>query len=265
MWSESMRQCKCKSERITYDDFRLLMKGQRRETMTGQRRGSLIWGNTSEMLHLSEITESGIEEETEEEMALSSSSEESYDSSGQRKSKPGARSKNAIFRRKRSRSFDDSHHNASKKWFIDDEEGPRKGRRPSLPPKLCPISTPKGEIVKVLANDAKTPLMVNRTQYLKHRDLRVAVVEASKSFDIKCQERSQQGLGSPGLIMKRGDMTPSHLEDAHQKALFDAAVRRCGRLSLCRSTHDSPAGGGRRQRRKKTVSDMTGMITATLQ
>lgn len=48
--------------------------------------------------------------------------------------------------------------------------------------------------------------------------------------------------------MKRGESTPKHIEDAHQEALFDAAVRRDGRR-------------GQGHKRRKTQSDVTEMMT----
>lgn len=91
-----------------------------------------------------------------------------------------------------------------------------------------------------------SPLTANRALYRRHRGMRLAVLEASKQFDKKRTDRQTKDLPvQAGLIMKRGSMPPVELEDAHTRALFDAAAKRCGRS---------------RRTRNKTVSDVTGML-----
>jgi hypothetical protein len=91
-----------------------------------------------------------------------------------------------------------------------------------------------------------SPLMANRALYRRHRGMRLAVLEASKQFDKKRTDRQTKDIPvQAGLIMKRGTMPPVELEDAHTRALFDAAAKRCGRS---------------RRTKNKTVSDVTGML-----
>lgn len=104
----------------------------------------------------------------------------------------------------------------------------------------------KGEISQISAS----PLMANRALYRRHRGMRLAVLEASKQFDKKRTDRQTQDLlMQAGLIMKRGAIPPVELEDAHTRALFDAASKRCGRS---------------KRTRNKTVSDVTGMLAKSL-
>lgn len=97
-----------------------------------------------------------------------------------------------------------------------------------------------------MTQTSASPLMANRALYRRHRGMRLAVLEASKQFDKKRTDRQTKDLPvQAGLIMKRGSMPPVELEDAHTRALFDSAAKRCGRS---------------RRTKNKTVSDVTGML-----
>ena len=94
-----------------------------------------------------------------------------------------------------------------------------------------------------------TPLTANRVIYRKHREMRLAVLEASKQFDKKrndIQNRNHQTHA--GLIMKRGVKPPVEVEDAHVRTLFENAAKRCGRP---------------KRTRNKTVSDVTLLLAST--
>ena len=93
-------------------------------------------------------------------------------------------------------------------------------------------------------------LHVNRALYRKHRELRLSVLEASKQFDMKrADKRNKDTMATrAGLIMKRGAMPPVELEDAHQRALYEAAANRAGRRKG-------------QSRRTKTVSDVSGLLS----
>ena len=93
------------------------------------------------------------------------------------------------------------------------------------------------------AKPKESPLIVNRALYRKHREMRLAVLEASKQFDFK--RKTMQFSTQAGLIMKRGAKAPDALEDKHQREMFEAAAQR---------------GGRARRTRNKTVSDVTGMM-----
>ena len=257
MWADSMKQCKCKHNKITYDDFLILMKGQTRES----HRPSLVWGDQKANLVLSEIEDSlqglsksahfgGRRRESETNPILEKSEEESDEKDlglSQEKQRNW-------YHRKRSKSFDDL---PTPETSFMEENNDISSKRLSVPNVRMRPSMVNGQTdsVRWIADECRKPLIANREQYKKHRDLRMALLEASKDFDIKCQARraAMEGkeLGSPvegaGLIMKRGACTPKHVEYAHQQALLEAAVRR---------------GGRQGHRRRKTQSDVTGMLTS---
>jgi calcium-dependent protein kinase len=110
-----------------------------------------------------------------------------------------------------------------------------------------------------------TPLVVNRKLYRAHRQMRLAVVEASKRFEDQQLIRTKEELQAKhdadarpfvgaGLVMRRGNKKEvssgeiRHLMSARQKqtkSIIESAARKGGR--------------GRRSR-KKTISDMSGML-----
>jgi hypothetical protein len=80
-------------------------------------------------------------------------------------------------------------------------------------------------------------------RYRMQREMRLAILDASKRFDISREKRSNPGKA--GLVMRRGSI-PVDLDDAYTRGLFDSAAHRCGRRTV--------------RSQKKTVSDVTGMI-----
>ena len=119
----------------------------------------------------------------------------------------------------------------------------------------------------VNADDKVTPLVANRKLYRAHRKMRQAVLEASKRFEeeqlrrTKAELQQEQAQQPPdprhfgaGLVMKRGKKKEvssnqiRHLMSERndtQKTMVDIAARK---------------GGRGRRARKKTVSDMSGML-----
>mmetsp|Transcript_11369 Transcript_11369/g.14975 ORF Transcript_11369/g.14975 Transcript_11369/m.14975 type:complete len:109 (+) Transcript_11369:1-327(+) len=91
----------------------------------------------------------------------------------------------------------------------------------------------------------KSPLIVNRALYRRHREMRLGVLEASKQFDNARKFRQQKEKA--GLVMKRGAKPPIEIQDQHNRAMFEAAARRCGRA---------------KRERNRTVSDVSGMLLA---
>ena len=105
------------------------------------------------------------------------------------------------------------------------------------------IMQPLVEESKELEN--QSPLVVNRALYRRHREMRMAVLDASKQFDTARKSRQQKEKA--GLVMKRGAKPPIEIQDQHNRAMFEAAAKRCGRA---------------KRSRNKTVSDVTGMMMA---
>jgi Ca2+-binding EF-hand superfamily protein len=113
---------------------------------------------------------------------------------------------------------------------------------------------------------APTPLTVNRNLYRAHRTMRLAVLDASKRFEemqVKrvFQEEVKKSMTSSfgaGLVMKHGETKKLSTEEVHEilrkrQEERNNLVQRAKRKS------------GRRQKnnRKKTVSDVSGMVGGT--
>ena len=242
-----MHQCSCKSERIQYEDFLVLMKGQSRRKSD---RPSKIWNPEMIASLRSEFKEAYDDFDDDAEVATPD------------ESKPPIEvemAKGSNYFRKRSKSFDDLS-------LASSIESPDLGR-PSYQPRVRPSMAADGNLVQFIAAAAKGPLLANREQYKKHRDLRIALCEASKAFDMKTgalhAKSVDKELRSPhqgaNLIMKRGSLAPPDLESAHKQAVFDAAVRRGGRHGYVKRA------GMAGHRRKRTQSDVTGMLLTPAQ
>jgi len=108
-------------------------------------------------------------------------------------------------------------------------------------------SHPDSDFDEIANDQSMTSIAANRALYRKHREMRLAVLEASKQFDKKRNDIQNQSLQThAGLIMKRGVKPPVEVEDAHARALFETAAKRCGRS---------------RRAKNRTVSDVTGMMS----
>ena len=131
------------------------------------------------------------------------------------------------------------------------------------------------DLEEVVKDKTKSALVVNRRLYRAHRQMRLAVLEASKRFEEQQaehardvilaqreQNQEQNGGGASavihaGLVMRHGHTKQVSSEAiramlardrAEQQTLVEIATRRGGR--------------GRRSR-KKTISDMSGMLSST--
>jgi len=116
------------------------------------------------------------------------------------------------------------------------------------------------------SKDKLTPLVVNRQLYRAHRQMRLAVVEASKRFEDQQLMRTKEELQAirdadprrnygAGLVMKRGK----------KKEVSTGEIRQLmsQKQIQTKTFIENARKGGRGQRvRKKTVSDMSGMLNA---
>ncbi|GAX10977.1 hypothetical protein FisN_2Lh507 [Fistulifera solaris] len=215
IWRDSLKQCTSK-DTIDFETFKKLMKGQPKEAGTPEssfRRAGKIVGEGS----------LGVLPEGE--------STEDHTSDSINESNKG--DKPVRFQKKKSLSHE-------LKSGVEWDDGDRSASIAFLPSK-----TDEDESSEFSLTSA-SPLMANRALYRRHRGMRLAVLEASKEFDKKRTDRQTKDIPvQAGLIMKRGTMPPVELEDAHTRALFDAAAKRCGRS---------------RRTKNKTVSDVTGML-----
>ena len=123
------------------------------------------------------------------------------------------------------------------------------------------------ELEEVVKDQSKSALVVNRRLYRAHRQMRLAVLEASKRFeeqqalharDVILAEREKQSPNVPhgaGLVMRHGTTIQVSSEAiramlarerAEQQSYVEKATRK---------------GGRGRRTRKKTVSDMSAMLS----
>jgi len=93
------------------------------------------------------------------------------------------------------------------------------------------------KVDRIIEDETMTPLAANKTLYRSNREMRLAVLEASKRFEEKQTQRSKEPKKA-GLVMKRSSC-PS------EQDLLTTAKRRSGRG---------------RTRRYRTCSDLTGMV-----
>ena len=116
----------------------------------------------------------------------------------------------------------------------------------------------------------KSALVVNRQLYRAHRQMRIAVMDASRRFEEQQARRARDtliarkeaesgmGIGQAGLVMRHGtkvqvtsEAIRKFMEEskAEQQVLVEKANRR---------------GGRGRSSRKKTISDMSGMLVGSM-
>jgi hypothetical protein len=241
IWLDSLQECKAHMDRITYSDFKRLMKGQPKEANVAVSGGL----DANAVLRKRDgVAESSLQTVPEEKRQSLLNVPPVIDED---------RPVMDRIDQPRSRSFD-----------LQDSRNDDSSR--SLPP-MRPLvirdaslalllpSKAEGEYEVAINDSSVSSLVVNRAMYRKHREMRLAVQEASMEFDLTRNQRrtsmsnnSVQQYSKAGLIMKRGELPPVELEDAHQRALFAAAAKRCGRARSVRRT------------RNKTVSDVTGML-----
>ena len=298
MWGDSIQASQIQNAQITYDDFLLLVKGQTREDQTKQHRliPSVV-KPTLDVLH--EVTSLGSEtEEDISNMNLSklpSSPIGLYGKTGEESEytsdeypvfiedveenvsiaprspenqqpvvpivetplplfklsipnlSPKSTKSRYLIARGRSRSVDDN--DSSDEKEVDKNQPSSK------------------EVPDNVDNDeSNSSLVVNRKLYREHREFRIALLEASKRFEDEQFQRTRAELQEKqkeddtphfgaGLVMKHGHakglssksirklMMQRHEEQQH---LVEKATRRTGRRD--------------RRARKKTISDMSGMI-----
>lgn len=168
--------------------------------------------------------------------------------------------------RTRSRSYDENNH--SQRDGIDDLAAHiffTDARRALLLPEHDKVQ------MVVLNEDNKTALQHNRHLYRTHRQMRLSVMEASKRFEEQQARRARDVLlaqqaesdssnkGQAGLVMRRVQNKTVSTEQVkklleqnkkEQQSLMEVANRR---------------GGRGRRHRKKTISDIGGMLGSMAQ
>lgn len=129
-----------------------------------------------------------------------------------------------------------------------------------------------GNLGEVVRDDTKSALVVNRKLYRAHRQMRLAVMEASKRFEEQQAEHAREvilatregdddkdsshGMIQAGLVMRHG----------HKKQVSSQAIRMLleeNRAQQQKLVEKANRRGGRgRRSRKKTTSDMSGMLNS---
>lgn len=174
------------------------------------------------------------------------------------------------FSRRRSRSVDDQDYLSSPRLDLDSDPDcavEKDIRRAMILPEHSLRSKTSDDMN---SDDKLTPLVANRKLYRAHRQMRLAVLEASKRFEeeqlrrtkAELQEAQQPSDQQPsdsrhfgaGLVMKRGK----------KKEVSSDAIRSLMSERMCTTKTmvdiATRKGGRGRRARKKTVSDMSGML-----
>lgn len=117
------------------------------------------------------------------------------------------------------------------------------------------------DIDRLIEDKSKTPLHVNRKLYRAHREFRNAVTEACKRFELEEMRRAEVALKAhecagakrtAGLVMRHGQgLSEQSIKDFLKKTM-DEQQRQVDQANR--------RGGRGRGSRKKTISDMSGML-----
>lgn len=294
MWGDSMKAVNCSEAKVSFDDFLLLMKGQTRETAESEELGVMSMidengtGNVAcGMMPLTPIPSASDEIMDIDDTPLSMDDDDDLNATptpfgaltppvSPTRSLNGQSTPKAVkispfklvtddmhselpnipipkpghYVRKRSRSFDE---NDFKQQI---QNIPADARRAvALPGRDSKID-----------DKNKSALQVNRQLYRAHRQMRLAVTEASKRFEEQQALRARNYLLAQeaekdkgpskiaGLVMRRVENKTVSSEEVkklleknrkEQQSLMEVASRR---------------GGRGRRIRKKTISDMSGMM-----
>lgn len=117
------------------------------------------------------------------------------------------------------------------------------------------------EIERAIADKTKTPLVVNRKLYRAHREFRHAVTEACKRFEDEQMRRAKEELRAQesatakhtaGLVMRHGQSLSDQSIKTFLKKTLDEQQKKVDQANR--------RGGRGRRSRKKTISDMSGML-----
>ena len=198
MWADTVTQADSRRDRITYEDFLLLMKGQPLEAPARSSREESF----DKRIGFEPIPE--CEAVDDRELDVSESGE----------------SLRRLYKKMRSRSMDDT--------------SPKRAS-------MSLISHQHRNIENVLTDESKSNLVVQRTMYRAHREMRMAVLEASKRFEEQQAKRQNAELGAFALPMRResiGDRNTSLVVEkkatSNQQSLLDDASHRGGRSKTSR-------------------------------
>lgn len=233
IWTDCLLDCKAHLDRITFDDFKRLMKGQPKDRCSLSGSAAFSSGKNF-MTSETSIRETSILQIVPE--GKHPDEEPIPDDNF------ASDVKNVRYGKMRSRSFEQK----GTPWEYSTSSLGEYEQRPTFMEKdasRAVMLVGRDDDDEVHRDSSMSPLVVNRAIYRMHREMRLAVLEASKQFDKK--RTDWENTDQASLIMRRGAKPPVELEDAHQRAILQAAAQRCGRSKRARN---------------KTVSDVTGML-----
>jgi len=157
----------------------------------------------------------------------------------------------SIVARGRSTSLDDndSKHAHSRKSMMCQRDSRRT------------MTIPESDTAKVIEDKTKKPLVVNRALYRAHREFRHSITEASKRFEDEQMRRAKKTLQAQtsaieqrraSLVMRRGQGMSEESIKGFLKKTLDERQKQMDKANR--------RGGRGRHGRKKTISDMSGMM-----
>jgi Ca2+-binding EF-hand superfamily protein len=290
MWMESIQHVNGNLDRITVDDFLRIMKGQTlggpgepslERRISGARLDAVPEGKMSPQVKRStadvmrfvgtsdefykEHAIPTLHEETSPYTDLEIQPEVSPNMEGEASDDDAERQ---VFFKLRSSSFEQKR----PKYFDEDDE---EFEAPATPrPSILLPTRSKKQIETLIEDESKTPLMVNKVLYRAHREMRLAVLEASKRFEEKqkrrelekiMEERGKSGTLSPSiaLVMRRASALPGLESRSAEltRPADDSVTQTVPRTTEEDAVEAACTRSGRpRRNRKKTVSDMSGMM-----
>jgi hypothetical protein len=133
----------------------------------------------------------------------------------------------------------------------------RDSRQAMIPEHATRIS----DIDRVAQDETKTPLVINRTLYRAHREFRLTLTEACKRFEDEQMRRAKETLRAKesagakytaSLVMRHGQALP---DESIKKFLAETMEEQRKQVDQA-----NRRGGRGRHSRKKTNSDMSGML-----
>lgn len=285
IWTDALTECEeCHQGRITYPDFLMLVKGQTREQKE-PRQSSLLRPHPSPDASpvLDVVPEGSVSSQAKHLVFTRFDGMLTMPSLGI-PTIGETTAANISFppdiplpqlQRNRSRSLGEA-----PRPYWEEEEGGLRDKLRQRSSGYAPPSQAIDELELVVKDQSKTALFVHRSLFRKNREMRNAVLEASRQFEkkrhaFKCQETSpgRRISASPGanLVMKRGSVPsnmaiPKSMLDSWQQ--IDGLVDSQQQELTSKSEHDrvqavvdaSRRSGRPRRKREKTVSDIAGMI-----
>jgi hypothetical protein len=261
MWSDGLTDCRSRQNTISFDDFKRLMKGQPKDLSLGTSSSSLsasltasLRGDSRSYLDIYNVSANASFPKLNASLSLAPVVE------GEAASQFGPHSAptlvlddvdgiSSIKRERYTKSRSKSVQVLQTAWGDRDDDEDEKTSSIFRERSTGRTMMLRNGSYDEMAESAFSPLTANRALYRRHREMRLAVTEASKRFDVlRRQRQSDNGISKATLIMQRGQVAPVELQDKHDRLMFEAASRRAGRSA--------------RRMRNKTVSDVTGLLSA---